>query len=391
MFYGENLTNLRELNGLSRKELAIKLSITEQAVWQYENESNVIPKLTTLVRLSELFNVTTKYFFRSDHIKAKVAETAVAYRAKDRNSRKKTRFELTYLNYVNFFLDYFEQYLVTPPIQIIKLQQTVLNYWQTSTVSTNTKLTQIAETVRNFLKLKNNYDLMYKLERSGIYILEKDLGMTIDAYSTWTTDQRPFIILGNIKKSAVRRNFDLAHELGHLLLHTQIDMETLTKSEYKQVEQEANDFAADFLLPETTFKSDFLELHHHSNPDSYIDLKQKYLVSIVAMEYRAYKLHLITYQENRYFYSLIYKRGYKSLEPLDDQFAPHKPGKIKSLFEVLLQNNVLDWTDFLMTFHLKTEFISKLFNLQPNLFDHFLTPNQGYFTNTKIVPLRRPR
>lgn len=167
-------------------------------------------------------------------------------------------------------------------------------------------------------------------------------------------------------------------------------METLTKTEHKQAEQEANDFAADFLLPETTFKSDFLELRHHSNPDSYIDLKQKYLVSIVAMEYRAYKLHLITYQESRYFYSLIYKRGYKALEPLDDQFAPHKPGKIKSLFEVLLQNDVLDWTDFLMTFHLKTEFMIKLFNLQPNFFNHFITQKQIYFTDTKIVSLHRP-
>ncbi|WP_338131949.1 helix-turn-helix transcriptional regulator [Ligilactobacillus agilis] len=37
MFYGEKLSSLRKLNGLSRKELADKLNITEQSVWQYEN------------------------------------------------------------------------------------------------------------------------------------------------------------------------------------------------------------------------------------------------------------------------------------------------------------------------------------------------------------------
>ena len=56
---------------------------------------------------------------------------------------------------------------------------------------------------------------MAKLEQVGIYIVEKDLGVHIDAYSTITDNGHAWIVLGSIKKSAVRRNFDLAHELGH--------------------------------------------------------------------------------------------------------------------------------------------------------------------------------
>lgn len=130
---------------------------------------------------------------------------------------------------------------------------------------------------------------------SGIYIVEKKLGLEIDAYSTITEDGRPFIILGNVKKSVVRRNFDLAHELGHLLLHTAVDMETLTRQEHKQIEQQANQFASIFLLPEEEFKRDFAELPRHSNPDYYIEMKRKYMVSLVALEYRAYQLGLLTY------------------------------------------------------------------------------------------------
>lgn len=37
MFIGKNLTNLRTMHGYSRKQLADLLSVTEQAVWQYEN------------------------------------------------------------------------------------------------------------------------------------------------------------------------------------------------------------------------------------------------------------------------------------------------------------------------------------------------------------------
>lgn len=155
--------------------------------------------------------------------------------------------------------------------------------------------TQTANFARKFLKLQHNKDLMYILEMSGIYIVEKKLGLEIDAYSTITEDGRPFIILGNVKKSVVRRNFDLAHELGHLLLHTAVDMETLTRQEHKQIEQQANQFASIFLLPEEEFKRDFAELPRHSNPDYYIEMKRKYMVSLVALEYRAYQLGLLTY------------------------------------------------------------------------------------------------
>ena len=62
MFYGEKLSSLRKLNGLSRKELADKLNITEQSVWQYENRL-MLPRIEILNQLRGLFNIETKYFF----------------------------------------------------------------------------------------------------------------------------------------------------------------------------------------------------------------------------------------------------------------------------------------------------------------------------------------
>lgn len=49
------------------------------------------------------------------------------------------------------------------------------------------------------LDVQSNSELLYKLELSGIYILEKNIGTSIDAYSTWTSQEKPFIILGNKK------------------------------------------------------------------------------------------------------------------------------------------------------------------------------------------------
>lgn len=122
---------------------------------------------------------------------------------------------------------------------------------------------------------KGNGNLLFILEKRGAFVLEKSIGEKIDAYSLWTGEERPFIILGNLKKSSVRRNFDLAHELGHLLLHNKVEFSLLDKKSYSEFENEANYFAEVFLLPEEEFKKDFSSIPKNSNPNSYLDLKKK--------------------------------------------------------------------------------------------------------------------
>ena len=163
----------------------------------------------------------------------------------------------------------------------------------------------------------------------------------IDAYSTIADSGRAWIVLGSIKKSAVRRNFDLAHELGHLLLHTTLDFDELTTSKYKQIEHEAHTFAAELLLPLEDFTHDFKALYRRSNPDYYLDLKRKYQVSIVAMAMHAYDLGLMSYQEQRYFFGQRNKKGYRLMEPLDDQLIPVRPGKLRALITLLFNQHIL--------------------------------------------------
>lgn len=112
------------------------------------------------------------------------------------------------------------------------------------------QINQVAAFVRNRLQVQYDRDLMSILELAGVYITEKSLGADIDAYSTQTADGRPWIVMATEKKSTVARNFDLAHELGHLVLHTQIDFEALSPADYKMIEKQAHQFATDFLLPE---------------------------------------------------------------------------------------------------------------------------------------------
>lgn len=386
-FVGENVHQLRELNGLSRKELADILHITEQAVWQYEN-NKTFPNINIFNKLCALFNVDYQYFFVESPITSNVTnEEHIAYRADDRKSRKKTKFELRYLDFLSYYIDYFESFLKVPK-GVISSLQTKAEQIMYSSDDRAEQINKISKMVRKKLRLTDNRKLMVSLEQSGIYILEKkNLGHTIDAYSTITNKGRPFIVLGTYRKSAVRRTFDLAHELGHIVLHKNVDMETLENNEYRTIEREANDFASDLLMPKNSFIKDFEQIGKPSNPLAYLYLKRKYYVSIAALELRAYKLGLLNYQQNRYFYAKMHKLGYIKEEPLDNKWSPIKPGKIRAMMDTVFDNGLLNVSDISNSMHVNTVFLINLFDLNDLYFDKYKEDSKRYYSVNNIIDL----
>src|SRR5699024_9797079 len=124
--------------------------------------------------------------------------------------------------------------------------------------------------------------------------------------------------LGNLKRSAVRRNFDLAHELGHLLLHYKVEFTHLDKNGYKEIEKEANLFAGAFLLPKEAFLEDMKQIGRKTNPDTYMEMKQKWSTSLQVLGYRAVNLEVLTAKEHRNYYAALHRRDYLKCEPLDE-------------------------------------------------------------------------
>ncbi|AAS08875.1 XRE family transcriptional regulator [Lactobacillus johnsonii] len=376
MFYGEKLKQLRELQGFSRNDLAKKLSLTEQTIGQYEN-NQITPRLDIMEKLLQIFHVDLSFFNTPSFVEKNViSEESIAYRTKDRNSRKKINNELKYIDYAKTFIDYFESFVTSNIGGFNELKQKIEEL-----KPKDYTIAYIADIVRDFYRLNENRELMSELEQSGITVLEKDLGSSIDAYSGFTNDNEPYIVLGNLKKTAVRRNFDLAHELGHLLLHSNIVMTEITEKEHTAIENQANDFASALLLPKYEFIKDFSNIARKTNPDYYIALKRKYMVSIAALEYRAYKLKLITYQGNRYFWSQMTKKKYRNLEPLDNKIPPLKPSKVKNLLSFLFDNELITMNELTNLFGIKKEFLISLFDLKDDFFDKYITESKTFGDN----------
>ncbi len=169
-------------------------------------------------------------------------------------------------------------------------------------------------------------NLQKLIESKGIIVTSLDTKeKEIDAFSQRTiiNNNSVYIIVLNSSKNLVRSRFDLAHELGHVLLHPWSEnIEELSKQEFKERETQANKFAGAFLLPKESFGKDIS--HYPTKLDFYVHLKDKWNVSIQAMIYRAHQLNIITTSQYQYLMRQVSKRGWRITEPNDKPYRMSK-------------------------------------------------------------------
>lgn len=385
MFIGDNLTNLRIMHGYSRKQLSDMLGVTEQAVWQYEN-NYTSPKMQIVNELKRIFNVKSKYFYTKDilsrnMIPENIKVMNIAYRSKVMNVISKTQAEAKHIEYLDTFVNYLTNQVRYPTLKIIQLRDEVIEYLNTSEENRSTQINKVAELARKRLDFRKdtNEDLLFLIEKSGVFVFEKAIGEEIDAYSLWTSNERPYIILGNIKRSAARRNFDIAHELGHLLLHYRLEFNNLDRKEHKLIESEANLFAGAFLLPENEFISDMRNIFHVTNPDAYIDLKKKWNTSLQVLGYRAANLGIIESKSHRNFYAALHRKGYLQREPLDEILPLQKPMKIKSIIDLVSKKGIIDIRQMVEDdWKVEISFLHRLTGIDSKFFDKYLAIKQDF-------------
>ncbi|MGG4401129.1 XRE family transcriptional regulator [Paenibacillus amylolyticus] len=396
MFVGENLTNLRIMHGYSRKQLSEQLGVTQQAVWQYEN-AYTSPKVPIVNELKRIFSVKSKYFYTKDMLTqrnnaANIDVMNIAYRSKVMNVISKTQTEAKHVEYLDTFINYITAQISLPTLNIIQLREEAIEYMNHTDDDRTTQIHYVAHLARQRLNMEpsTNENLMFRIEKSGVYVFEKAIGEEIDAYSLWTRNDRPFIILGNIKRSAVRRNFDIAHELGHLLLHYRLEFVNLDRKEHKLIENEANLFAGAFLLPEEEFSSDMNEIIYKTNPDQYLDLKNKWKTSLQVLGYRAAHLGMMEAKDHRNFYAAMHRRGYLEKEPFDREIPLQKPMRIKTIIDLLSNKGLVDIRYMIEEdWKVETSFFHHMTGINTDFFNKYMTNKpQTSIKNVREMPTR---
>lgn len=332
-FNGVILNEIRDAFDLTRKELAEKLHVSEQALWQYER-GLISPSYEVLKLLETIFMVEHSFFMVPEELDLTkisitnvVNQKNVSYRSTFKAKTKRIAREQAYLNIVHKLVQEVTAGLTETSEIITGLRNDVH-----AMLLEQTSMDQIGIYVRDKLNIQeDNRNLIPAIERAGAYIVERGMADDVDAYSTWTEDNMPIIVLGATKQVAVRRNFDVAHELGHLLMHYQWDLSEDNSSEYKLAEKMANEFAAALTLPSDSFAGIYQKLvGNPTEPNNYKEIKMHYNISMQAIAYRASKLGIISKQDVGFFYGKMKKRKLNIIEPLDREIRPVAPGKIRA-------------------------------------------------------------
>jgi Zn-dependent peptidase ImmA (M78 family)/transcriptional regulator with XRE-family HTH domain len=180
-------------------------------------------------------------------------------------------------------------------------------------------------------------NLVRLAESKGIVVSRGKLDAEgLDAFSQWSTSGLPFVFLGSDKASAVRSRFDIAHEIGHLILHRHVVESALSSTkDYKIIEMQANRFASAFLLPAKDFATDL----YAPTLDAFRLLKPRWKVSIGAMIKRSGDLSLVDEDQSRRLWINMNRRGWRTEEPMDDTIEPESPSLLSQCVGMMVSEN----------------------------------------------------
>lgn len=145
-------------------------------------------------------------------------------------------------------------------------------------------------------------------ESRGIRVLSLPQGtLEVDAFSIWE-ETRPYVFLSTMK-SAERSRFDLAHEIGHLVLHGSLNACSGSEGD---AEKEADRFASEFLMPSLLLRS---KVSQDPSISSIMKIKEFLGVSAMAAAYALHRTGRLSEWTYRQTCIELARRGYRSGEP----------------------------------------------------------------------------
>jgi Zn-dependent peptidase ImmA (M78 family) len=294
---GSRIKRRRLIFGYSLDDLKDKIaeaghSISKSALSKYELDKSV-PKATNLWYIARALETSPDYFFRTSNIEVEW----IAFRKKTKLSKKSEELigslakeHIEAQLYLNDILDKEINRQKITKIDIGNIEEAE----------------EAAERLRTEWGLGNwpIESVTGLLENSGFFILEIEEVENFDGLSGIADNSLPVIV--TVKKNPIdRKRFTLAHELGHLILHTHnIDDE-----------QAACRFAAAFLVPRYILYKKIGTKRKNIDLRELILMKEEYGISIQALIKRCYDLQIISSNIYKSMNIVVRSRGFHRNEP----------------------------------------------------------------------------
>ena len=331
----------RVSRGLSMVELSELVSVSKQAISQYEMGKNE-PSKAILNAIAMVLKYPASFFYKPVPVNEN-ASSAVFFRSGKTAKVKALNAAREKIEIFREINDYLEQYVDFPVLNLPKITYED----DGNSPIDNEQIERYALILREHWGLgKGPIDnLINVVQKNGIMVSKMQLRLNkLDAFSVWF-DNKPFIFLGSDKDTNVRIRFDIAHELGHLLMHADYYSEEDLKDKviHEKLENEADRFAGAFLLPKETSSKDVFS----TSIDHFIQMKAKWKASMGCMIYRCDTLGILSSNQVKYLKDQMTTRVYWRREPLDREMPVEKPFAHKQAIELLLDNRIITPTQLI--------------------------------------------
>lgn len=283
----------RESRGFSQLELAEKLGISTSHMSRFEQDFIEVSE-QHLKELSSVLNYPVEFFYQE----GENLPPALALRKRNKVAQK--------------VLQPVEAQVNIYRLNIEKLLKAMSQTDFDLPILDIEKLGSPAEAARKLRKLwkveKGTIQNLTKvLEDNGLYVINFDFNTErVDGMSIMANNQIP-VVFSNKRSLGDRQRFTLAYELGHLVMHLQTN-----PSFSRDLSHEANEFAAEFLMPEKDIKGDFKD---GVTLNILADLKRKWKVSMQALLYRSNDIGIITDNQKRYLVNQFNSLNIRRREP----------------------------------------------------------------------------
>lgn len=217
-FVPGRLKMAREARLLRQTELAERIDWSESAISKWENpNSTQSPEPAAIPVLAKVLNVEPTWFFKP----VERAGRAAFFRSLKRSLGQLRDKAEARLGFVEAIEETLSDYVHMLDVDIPDLMDG--RDFRTLRLP---DIQRIADDLRDYWDLGDGPidDLLLLIENAGIIVAEDNVGSAdLDGVSRWSEEsQRPYMLLARDKNVGVRRRFDAAHELGHIVLHRQV-------------------------------------------------------------------------------------------------------------------------------------------------------------------------
>jgi Zn-dependent peptidase ImmA (M78 family)/transcriptional regulator with XRE-family HTH domain len=360
---------------MSMATLAERIGVTRQAVSAYESGANA-PASDVLRRLAAELGVQAAFFTAPLYDSENQRQSVINFRSLRASTLRAREQAKTYMEWTAGLTSFLSKYVVLPAAHLPTFE--IPDFGQLDDV----KIEELAEETRRFFGLGDGpiSDLTLLLENKGVTVGYVPLETGMDGLSGWFA-RCPYILINSTAFHA-RARYDLAHELAHLVIHRGLtDEEFCQRGVLNLVEDQANKFAAAFLLPAKTFVPEVYSV----DMESLISLKRRWGVSVQAIIMRLNSLQLISDQQKMRLFKFIGMRGMRRKEPLDGEIPREKSRLFVRVATLLDENKTLFREEFAIRTMLPVDFIKKLADIPEPERDSHLASGSNVINFTTVA------